>query len=322
MIAVISCGNENIVEITPAFASGKPRLGIISTTTSTYRNINFTNEDAITPTSLKANVLFNFLNKKCKHTTNATFPIETQGTIGRKAGPTPTINARNGDINATAIPYPNSSIKAQIAKTKLTHEPVIICPKLLVTICKTINKASKTPAFVKDLVLLNDSNPDKTIVENRKVGTYCFDEYPTYDEWIRLFDIDEEYPNMMKHESAHFEHLPVWIDGNAYFEGATPWQKEKNAFTDASGKVYAEVIEKDGSYFLNTNIYEVLGDFKVNMISTESLGKAFEPQQMYENPDGTPITFDYDILGNHRGTDVIPGPFTSEKTAKERIFAH
>ena len=47
------------------------------------------------------------------------------------------------------------------------------------------------------------------------------------------------------------------------------------------------------------------------MINTEILGKAFEPEQPFENPDGTPIRFDTDYFGNHRGVHVIPGPFAS-----------
>ena len=172
----------------------------------------------------------------------------------------------------------------------------------------------------EDLVLVHDVDPDRKQVENRKVGTYCFDEYPTYDEWIKQFDMEEEHPNMMKHEEGHFGHLPVWIDGNAYFEGAKPWKNEKNAFADDSGKVHVDVIEKNGEYFLDTNIFEVLGDFRADMISTDTLGKAFEPQQKYENPDGTPITFDHDYLGNHRGTDIIPGPFATKEAAGERLY--
>ena len=172
----------------------------------------------------------------------------------------------------------------------------------------------------EDFVLENDFDPEQKQIENRKVGTYCFDEYPTYDEWIKMFDMEDEYPNMMRHESAHFAHLPVWIDGNAYFKGAASWKNEKNVFTDNSGKAYAEVVEKDGGYFLDTNIYEILGNFNDDMISTESLGKAFEPQQKFENPDGTPIVFDQDILGNHRGTNVIPGPFASKKATGEKLF--
>lgn len=36
----------------------------------------------------------------------------------------------------------------------------------------------------------------------------------------------EEHPNIMKHDPFHFAHMPVWIDGNAYFEGAKPWKND------------------------------------------------------------------------------------------------
>ena len=55
------------------------------------------------------------------------------------------------------------------------------------------------------------------------------------------------------------------------------------------------------------------------MISTEVLGKAFEPEQYFENPDGTPICFDSDYFGSHRGVDVIPGPFANADDAKKKI---
>lgn len=45
------------------------------------------------------------------------------------------------------------------------------------------------------------------------------------------------------------------------------------------------------------------------MIQTETLGEAFEPEQRFENPDGTDIIFDADYYGNHRGPAVLPGPF-------------
>ncbi|SCY17626.1 Right handed beta helix region [Pseudobutyrivibrio sp. AR14] len=172
----------------------------------------------------------------------------------------------------------------------------------------------------KDLELLNDSDPTEKYVENRKVGTYCFDEYPTYDKWIKMFDMDTVYPDMRKHEDAHFAHLPVWIDGNAYFLGAKPWKNEKNKLVDKSKKARVDVVEKNGEYFLDTNLFELVKDFKVDMISTDTLGKAFEPQQKFENPDGTPITFDCDVLGNHRGTDVIPGPFATVELAKSKLY--
>ena len=45
------------------------------------------------------------------------------------------------------------------------------------------------------------------------------------------------------------------------------------------------------------------------VISTASLGMAFEPEEKYENPDGSPLVLDTDILGKKRQGRVIPGPF-------------
>lgn len=114
--------------------------------------------------------------------------------------------------------------------------------------------------------------------------------------------------------------IQLWIDGNAYFEGAKCWKNEKNSFADASGKVHLDLVERDGNYYLDTNIYEVLKGFEVDMISTDTLGEALEPSQKFENPDGTPITFDLDFFGNRRGLNVIPGPLSSGGSACKQLL--
>ena len=45
------------------------------------------------------------------------------------------------------------------------------------------------------------------------------------------------------------------------------------------------------------------------LINTDTLGMAFEPEQRYENPDGSDIVFDCDINGIKRGDCVIAGPW-------------
>ena len=56
------------------------------------------------------------------------------------------------------------------------------------------------------------------------------------------------------------------------------------------------------------------------MVYTGTLGKAFEPEEPFENPDGTPITFDRDYFGEHRGTDVLPGPFATKEDASKNLW--
>ncbi|MBO5520148.1 MAG: right-handed parallel beta-helix repeat-containing protein [Eubacterium sp.] len=158
-----------------------------------------------------------------------------------------------------------------------------------------------------DIVIPHDSDEGADI-ENRKVGTFVMDEYPTYDEWIAQFDFTKN-PDMKKLEPVHDSHLPVWIEGNVYLSGAKGYAKEKNGLQIDGSEAAADLIEKDGKYILLTNVYDLIGEFKDRMIHSDILGKAFEPEERFENPDGTPITFDKDYFGNHRGEKILPGPF-------------
>ncbi|MDD4112122.1 MAG: right-handed parallel beta-helix repeat-containing protein [Herbinix sp.] len=155
--------------------------------------------------------------------------------------------------------------------------------------------------------------------DNQVVGTSVFDEYPTYEEWIESFEMDKP-ADMMKLMKPHFSHLPVWINGNAYFNGAKAWEKEKSKLIVNNNTAQAEIEEKDGKYYLNTNIYELLGEFKNSIITSDILGKAFEPEQRFEDPDGTSITFNRDYLGEHRGLDTIPGPFALVEDAAKQLW--
>lgn len=156
------------------------------------------------------------------------------------------------------------------------------------------------------------------MADNQVVGTDVFDEYPTYDEWVKNFELDKP-ANMFTLMAHHFDHLPVWVNGNAYFNGAKAWKKEKENLVDETSKAYVELEEKDGRYTLKTNVYELLGEFRNGIITSDILGYAFEPEQRFENPDGTAITFNEDFLGEHRGVSTIPGPFASGEVA-ERVL--
>ena len=168
----------------------------------------------------------------------------------------------------------------------------------------------------KDVIIMHDSN-DGFDTENRKAGTWMFDEYPTYEEWKAQFDFSQP-ADMSALEPVHFGHLPVWTEGNAYLGGAKACKNEVNGLI-SSEDVKVELLEKDGNYYLDTNIYDCLKAFRGRMINTDVLGMAFEPEQRFENPDGTDIQFDTDYFGGHRGVDVIPGPFANAEDVKKPL---
>ena len=171
----------------------------------------------------------------------------------------------------------------------------------------------KWPA--QDVEIPSDSD-DKVFTENRTAGTFEFDEYPSWEEWIAQFDFTK-LPDMQKLAPVHEGHLPVWCEGNVYLNGAKPGRHDKDALVSEE-KVRVELKEENGQYRLETDLYRHLQDFHARMIHSDILGKAFEPEERFENPDGSAILFDRDYYGAHRGARILPGPFA--QAAEEMAF--
>ena len=149
----------------------------------------------------------------------------------------------------------------------------------------------------------NDEWSDGNLV----VGTVPYEAYPTYEEYVTQF---EGYCGMgSKKTDRYYNPLPVWAAGNAFFNGAKAMTKETDAFVDNDHEVTVELVEKDGEYTFKTNVYDFLPKATAKMISTEVLGMAFEPEQLFENPDGSPIVFNEDFFGTHRAVNPQVGPF-------------
>lgn len=153
---------------------------------------------------------------------------------------------------------------------------------------------------------------------NLYTGTWMYDNgYQLFDEWVKEFD---GYCGMGSPDSdRYYIHLPVWAEGNVYFNGARPWKKETNCVVDAEHHVDIGLEENDGVWTLKTNLYDMLPAHKTAMISTETLGMAFEPEQMFENPDGTPIVFNTDYFGSRRTISPTAGPFECAGDAAKKL---
>ena len=151
-----------------------------------------------------------------------------------------------------------------------------------------------------------------TLEENGKIpatGTHPFNAYPTEEDYVSQFFIAGDYGSV-ENRNKYYDKLPVAVGGNVYFNGAQPMDREADAYVDTENAVTAEAVLVDGEYKLKTNLAEVLpASLKAGVISTSVLGEAFEPEQRFENPDGSEIIFDEDYFGRHRSVDPIPGPF-------------
>ena len=143
---------------------------------------------------------------------------------------------------------------------------------------------------------------------NTEAGLATFDFCPNEAEWKAMF---EGYCGMGSPASdRYYSPLPVWAAGNVYLGGAKPRKGEQDAVISGA-KAEVRLEEKDGKLTVVTNLSKIMPKTACRIISTPDLGTAFEPEQPFEAPDGTPITFDTDFYGAKRTGPVLPGPFAS-----------
>ncbi len=171
---------------------------------------------------------------------------------------------------------------------------------------------------MQKLANMKKDEPDDWDDYNFKVGTKPFDNYPTFEEWKKQFD---GYCGIYAPNSDHYyNHLPIWSAGNIYFNGAEPCNMEKDAII-SDKKIQLKLEQRDDGLFLKTNLFNAVPAKTDGVISTDTIMMAFEPEEKYENPDGTPIIFNTDFFGTHReGIKVTAGPFAKGNEASSRLF--
>ena len=160
---------------------------------------------------------------------------------------------------------------------------------------------------------------------NFVAGTRPYNNYPTFEEWDAQF---KGYCGMGSQTTdRYYSELPVWAGGNLYFNGAKAMNKEKDAYVDTKTVVTIGYTQKAGKIHLKTNLYDLIkagkipaNALKCKLMKTEDIPPAFEPEQNYENPDGSSIIFDTDFLGKKRGKSPIAGPFADATEAGEALF--
>ena len=150
------------------------------------------------------------------------------------------------------------------------------------------------------------------------VGTKPYDGYPTAEKYFSQFtgwDIEIEH-----NRDPYYEHLPVYTGGNIYFNGAEPCDTEKDAYVENEHKVTLKLETNGAKAKLVTNLYDYLPERSTETVSTALLGQAFESEEKFENPDGSPIVFNEDYFGNHRAVNPQFGPFEAVPTDKTELF--
>ena len=134
----------------------------------------------------------------------------------------------------------------------------------------------------------------------------------------------EEYSGIVSslgnedHEQFAKVPQPAYINDNAYFVGAEPYDREKSHYVGGTDPNVR--IREDGrNVYLEMDVEDEFLQMQTGRYGTKDLGTPRITEALYENPDGTPIVFDTDYFGIPRGEGVWIGPFGELKAGKNRL---
>jgi alpha-N-arabinofuranosidase len=114
--------------------------------------------------------------------------------------------------------------------------------------------------------------------------------------------------------------MPVKMEGNVYYKGARPNDKETKRIEKKDFDPELKVVEEDEGVFLQITLDKSLQSLSNSIVTTELLGRAKIPDAAYENPDGTPLKVDTDYYGKKRSeTNPSAGPFENPGAGKLRL---
>jgi alpha-N-arabinofuranosidase len=115
--------------------------------------------------------------------------------------------------------------------------------------------------------------------------------------------------------------LPIKYGGNVFTKGTNAATTDTDHLLKPDFDTEVKLVQKKDGWYLQMNVDADWVDApKRKLITTELLGKAMIPNQMFTNPDGSYFAIDYDYFGKKRNVEnPFPGPFEFSKSGKQEI---
>ncbi len=147
------------------------------------------------------------------------------------------------------------------------------------------------------------------------VGTSHYINYTTsLEEYIEI--ANKKYGDVSEYSLVE---QPVYINNNAYFNGAEPFEKEKNKLVDKSFKPNFSIIDKGNEVYLSCELPESFENILGEIHSTATLPRVRIVDAEFESPDGSTVILDTDFLDEQTVEKSSLGPIALLKKGKNYI---
>ncbi|WP_416150037.1 right-handed parallel beta-helix repeat-containing protein [Salipaludibacillus sp. HK11] len=147
------------------------------------------------------------------------------------------------------------------------------------------------------------------------VGTAHFNGYTTsleeYIETVHQEDGD--------HDTFNKVEQPVYINNNAYYNGAESFERENETIVADDFNPELRIIEEGDDVYLSVELPEDFEHMLGKIQSTHSLNRVRIVDAEFENPDGSEVVVDVDLLGEKRSAESVLGPIAQLRKGKNYL---
>jgi len=147
------------------------------------------------------------------------------------------------------------------------------------------------------------------------VGTAHYNGYTTsLEEYIET--VHQEAGD---HDTFNKVEQPVYINLNSYFNGAEPFERENKKFVVENFNPDLKIIEGGNEVYLSVELPEDFETFVGEIHSTKTLERVRIVDAEFENPDGSEVVVDLDLLGKTREEKSVVGPIVNLQAGSNYI---
>ncbi|MGD7046336.1 right-handed parallel beta-helix repeat-containing protein [Jeotgalibacillus proteolyticus] len=162
--------------------------------------------------------------------------------------------------------------------------------------------------YYNNIFVGNDPVEDaETSFEDASVGagTFHFNGYATSFE---------EYMENVHQKPGDVEifidnEQPVYINHNAYFNGAESFERENECLTNKHYNPNVLIEEQGNDVYISIEVPEEIGSLSGDIHHSRTLGHVRIAEANFENPDGSDMVVDTDYFGEKRAEKSSLGPF-------------
>ncbi|GAB2323377.1 hypothetical protein IRB23M11_09970 [Alkalibacterium sp. m-11] len=148
-----------------------------------------------------------------------------------------------------------------------------------------------------------------------EVGTAHYKGYTTS---LEEFIYDVHHQPGSDHEAFNVVEQPVYINQNVYLNGAEPFEREENNLVSGHNPDI-KISEEGNEVYLEIDLPEGFENLLGGVHSTQTLERVRLADAEYENPDGSDVIINTDLLGKVKDGDSVLGPISELKSGHNRV---